>query len=115
MSVSVMPAQELFGLFELDPAGTVLYYRIDQNGPPGRTLPDLAGQNFYDEVAPFENVQELRGCVTDFVRGSKVVDSFYFNGRYAGSTHSIRVLLARICEQVNRNNTKSVLVHLRRK
>ena len=35
-------------------------------------------------------------------------------GRVRDSDHQIRVLLARICEHVNRNATKSVLVHIRR-
>jgi hypothetical protein len=32
MSVSVMIAQELLGLFELDETGKVLYYRMDSDG-----------------------------------------------------------------------------------
>lgn len=103
-------AQELLGLFELDPAGKILYYRMDS----ARTTPDITGHNFYDEVAPFENVEEFRRCVTDFTRGAKAADSFDFDCQYDGSDHPVRVLLARICEHVNRNNTKSVLVHIRR-
>ena len=115
MSVSVMTAQELLGLFELDPAGTVLYYRIDPDGEPGGTSADMTGQNFYDEVARFENVDEFRRSVTDFTSGGKAADSFDFDCHYEGSAHRVKVLLARIRESVNPNNTKSVLVHLRRK
>jgi hypothetical protein len=52
--------------------------------------------------------------VTDFTRGEKAADSFDFACHYDGCDHQIRVLLARICESVNRSNTKSVLVHIRR-
>ena len=110
MSVSLLTAQELLGLFELDAVGKVLYYRMDSAG----TSPDMTGHNFYDEVAPFENVEEFRRCVTDFTRGEKAADSFDFDCHYGGSEHPVRVLLARISERVNRNNTKSVLVHIRR-
>lgn len=106
MSASLLTAQELLGLFELDGAGTVLYYRMDSAG----TSPDMTGHNFYDEVAPFDNVEEFRQCVTDFTRGAKAADSFHFDCHYNGSDHPVRVLLARIREQVNRSNTKSVLV-----
>jgi hypothetical protein len=71
MSVSVMIAQELLGLFELDETGKVLYYRMDSDGMQGGTSPDIAGHNFYDEIAPFDNVEEFRRCVTEFTRGAK--------------------------------------------
>ena len=110
MSASLLTAQELLGLFELDGTGKVLYYRMDSAG----TSPDMTGRNFYDEVAPFENVEEFRQCVTDFTRGAKAADSFDFDCHYEGSDHPVRVLLARICEHVNPNDTKSILVHIRR-
>ena len=110
MSVSLLTAQELLGLFELDAVGKVLYHRRDS----AATSPDMTGHNFYDEVAPFDNVEEFRQCVTDFTQGAKAADSFDFDCRCDGSDHPVRVLLARICEAVNRNNTKSVLVHIRR-
>jgi hypothetical protein len=110
MSAMVLTAQELLGLFELDDAGKILYFRTDSDA----TSPDMTGHNFYDEVAPFENVEEFRQCVIDFRQGAKAADSFDFDCHYDGSNHPVRVLLARICERVNRNNTKSVLVHIRR-
>lgn len=61
-----------------------------------------------------DHVDEFRQCVTDFTRGAKAADSFDFDCHYEGSDHPVRVLLARICEHVNRNDTKSVLVHIRR-
>jgi hypothetical protein len=74
----------------------------------------MTGHNFYDEVARFDNVEEFRRCVTDFSRGEKAADSFQFDCHYEGSDHPVRVLLARIRDRMNRDNTKSVLVHIRR-
>ena len=113
MSVSLLTAQELLGLFELDGAGKVLYYRMDSDEEPSSTSLDMAGRNFYEEVAPFKNVEEFRRCVSDFTHGAKPADSFDFECHYEDSDHPVRVLLARICEHVNRSNTKSVLVHIR--
>lgn len=110
MSASLLAAQELLGLFELDALGKVLYHRMDSPG----TSPDMTGHNFYDEVAPFENVQEFRQYVADFTQGEKAADSFDFDCHYSDAEHPIRVLLARIFERVNLNKTKSVLVHIRR-
>ena len=108
--------QELLGLFELDDTGKVLYYRNDVGGEPnGGNSPDIVGHNFYNDVAPFENVEEFREYVTEFTRSATAADSFDFECRYGSSAHGIKVLLARICESVNRNKTKSILVYLKRK
>jgi len=114
MSASLLTAQGLLGLFELDGSGKVLYYRIDSDEEPDGSSLDLTGHNFYDEMASFENVAEFRRFVTEFTRGPKAADSFDFNCHYEGSDHPVRVLLARIRERVNRNKTKSILVHIRR-
>src|ERR1044072_4058166 len=115
MSVSLMTAQELLGLFELDDAGKVLYYRLDSAGEASGMSPDIVGRNFYNEVAGFENVEEFRRCVTEFTRSATAADSFEFECRYGDFVQRIKVLLARIRESVNRSNTKSVLVYLKRK
>ena len=114
MSVTLETAQELLGLFELDDAGRVLYYRMNSAGEPGGTSADIVGRNFYNEVAGFENVEEFRRCVTEFTRSATAADSFEFECRYGSSAQRVKVLLARICESVNRENTKSILVYLKR-
>jgi len=92
----------------------VLYSRIEPDGEPRGTVPDMSGRNFYDEVAPFENVAEFRRLVTEFARGATPADSFKFDCRYEGCVHPVKVLLARIRERVNHDRTKSVLVHIRK-
>jgi hypothetical protein len=115
MSVSLMTAQELLGLFELDDTGKVLYHRADLGGEPSGTSPDVVGHNFYNEVAHFENVEEFPRCVTEFISSATAADSFDFECRYGGSVHRVKVLRARICESVNPKNTKSILLYLKRK
>src|SRR4051794_41225018 len=109
MSASVMTGQELLGLFELDDAGKVLYYRMDSDGMQGGTSSDIAGQNFYDEIAPFDNVEEFRRCVTEFTRGAKAADSFNFDCRYGGSAHQLKLTLARLSPSEHPNKEKSGL------
>ena len=110
MTAALLTGLELLGLFELDSNGKVLYYRMDS----AEASHDMIGHNFYEEVAFFGNVADFRRCVTDFTRSVKAADSFDFECHYDGSDHPVRVLLARICDRVNLNNTKSVLVHIRR-
>jgi hypothetical protein len=113
MSVSLLNAQELFGLFELDAVGKVLYHRIEPSGETGVASPDMTGHNFYEEVASFENVEEFRHRVTQFTSGASPADSFSFDCRYEDHAQPVKVLLARIRERVHRERTKSVLVHIR--
>jgi hypothetical protein len=115
MSAARRTEQKLFGLFELDAAGTVLYARIEPDGKPvgGGTGPDVSGRNFYEDVAPFENVEEFRRRVLQFARGIRHADNFSFNCQYQDGALPVRVLLARIRERTSNDQTKSVLVHIR--
>jgi CheY-like chemotaxis protein len=107
--------RKLFGLVELDSAGTVLYTRIEPDGAtrPGRA-PDYTGQNFYTEVAPFRNVTEFRNRLDDFRRGSQPAHTLDFTCDYEDGPLLVRVLLARIRERSQSDVTKSILVHIRR-
>jgi hypothetical protein len=113
MNLSPSIETELFGLFELDTTGIVLYHRIDPMTEPCTGSPGIAGRNFYDEVAPFENREDFRRCVTQFTLGEKSADSFDFDCHCGGSAQPVRVLLARIRDGMNPDHTKSVLVHIR--
>ena len=114
MSTIFMTEQKLFGLFELDPTGTVIYSRIEGDGNRLETIPDFSGHNFYEEVAPFSNVEEFRLRVHQFTRGATAADNFNFDCRYGDEVTPVRVLLARIRERSSSECTKSVLVHIRK-
>ncbi len=114
MNVSLVTEKKLLGLFELDPAGTVLYSRVELEGAPDGAEPDIDGRNFYEEVVPFGNVEEFRRRVTQFTQGPSPADSFHFDCQYAEGALPVRVLLARIREQSSNSRTKSVLVHIRK-
>lgn len=114
MSAAPRTRQELFGLFEIDRAGTVLYARAEPDGNEGGKPPDVAGRNFFAEVAAFENAEELRQRIDGFARGGGHADNFHFDCQFGGDSLAVKVLLARIRERSNGNQTKSVLVHIRR-
>lgn len=115
MSREGVPRRKLFGLVELDAAGTVLYTRIEPDGTPQPgAAPDYTGRNFYAEVAPFRNVVEFRQLLESFGRGSQPAFSTDFTCDYEDGPVPVRVLLARIRERSEADATKSVLVHIRR-
>ena len=114
MNASMLDQQKLFGLFELDAAGTVLYSRIEIDGRAGGAGPNVAGYNFFDEIVPFENADELRRRIKSFTRGDVQADNFNFTCRFNDDSLAVKVLLARIRERSNGNHTKSILVHIRK-
>jgi hypothetical protein len=100
---------QLLGLVELDPAGTVLYARLERDGE-GR---DLGGLNFFSEVAPFKNVEEFRRRIEGFASGKEPANSFNFICEFGDGLVPVRVLLARIRDRADGWRTKSILVHIR--
>jgi hypothetical protein len=113
MKTSLLDRQKLFGLFELDSLGTVLYSRIEPDGNSSGTM-NVAGHNFFDDVIPFENVEEFRERINSFTHSQGQVGNFNFVGQLNNESLSVRVLLARIRERSNGEHTKSVLVHIRK-
>ena len=115
VSVEGALAPKLFGLVELDSAGTVLYTRLEPNGAQQADgASDYTGLNFYTEVTPFRNVVEFRSILDSFRRGSQPAYSTDFTCEYEDGPLTVRVLLARIRGRSESDATKSVLVHIRR-
>ena len=114
MSSLVHSQQKLFGLLELDEAGTVLYSRLESDNKLEGPALNVAGLNFFSEVAPFLNVEEFHQCLDSFNRSSEQANSFVFNCDYEDGAVPVRVLLARIRERANDYRTKSLLVHIKK-
>lgn len=105
--------RNLFGLLELDPAGMVLYSRIDRDNDQDAT-PDLNGSNFFTEVVSFLNGAEFRQRIENFTQRDIPAESFTFDCKFEDCMVPVRVLLARMRERSDGNRTKSVLVHIKK-
>jgi hypothetical protein len=114
MSSRILTRQKLFGLLELDAAGTVLYSRLEVDDKLNGLAADVAGQNFFSEVAPFLNIEEFHQRLDNFYQSREQANSFVFNCAYADGAVRVRVLLARISERTNGDHTKSLLVHIKK-
>lgn len=114
MSGVILSRRKLFGLLELDVAGTVLYSRLEGDDNLDGSAAAVAGHNFYSEVAPFINVEEFHKCLDTFNRSTEQALSFVFNCDYADGAVPVRVLLARIRERTSGDHTKSLLVHIKK-
>ncbi|HEX8472805.1 MAG TPA: hypothetical protein VF666_02110 [Pyrinomonadaceae bacterium] len=110
----LLSTQKLFGLLELDAAGTVLYCRLEGDDNLVSPAVNVAGLNFFSEVASFGNVEEFHQHLDTFKRSGEQANSFIFNCDYIDGAVPVRVLLARIRERTNGEQTKSLLVHIKK-
>lgn len=86
---------QLFGLFELDDAGTILYSRPCESGEPRENGHSIVGQNFFEEMGPIENGHFLRRHFKNFLESKRSVDSFIFQGFYARAPVKAKILMTR--------------------
>lgn len=111
-----VPVRKLYGLVELDSAGTVHFARVEPDGTPRPgAAPDHTGRNFYTEVAPFRNVAEFKDQLDAFNRGTQQpTHSMDFTCDYGDGPLLVRVLLTRIREGSQADATRSILIHIQR-
>lgn len=114
MSSVILLQQKLFGLLELDAAGTVLYSRLEGGDKLADPAIDVAGLNLFSEVVPFLNIEEFQKRLDAFNRSSEHANSFVFNCDYEDGAVAVRVLLARISERTNGDHARSLLVHIKK-
>jgi hypothetical protein len=103
-----------FGLWELDDAGTVIRFEPPRGGESRFRAPEVAGLNFFADLAPDALAEELRGRVAGFAAGQAPVQSFDLTVPSAEGGVRTRVLLGRINGRAAKGAPGSVLVHVRR-
>ncbi|HEY8560586.1 MAG TPA: hypothetical protein VIL74_09445 [Pyrinomonadaceae bacterium] len=86
------------GLFELNNDGTVRYSRLRQNNELINADPEMVGHNFFEEIAGFENVRDLRRIFNNFVKSNKFTDNFVFDCQFPNETIRVRVMMVRAFE-----------------
>jgi hypothetical protein len=105
---------EVFGLFELDDAGNVLYSRAHQ---PERRDSDSAaaiGQDFFREVAKFENREDLRNHFRRFVASRSPADNFRFECLFGDRRIRTRISMIRGHESDAVHTSGIVIMDIRR-
>jgi hypothetical protein len=113
MSVSVLTRPELFGLYELAPDGTVLYYKAGAGSKTLAGAEDFVGLNFFAAIADLENVKEFQLRFESFAKGFQSVDSFTFGNSLNENLKPVKVMLVRLSEGNKHELTKLVIVDIR--
>lgn len=104
----------VFGLFELNDEGTILYSRSDSGASSNEALRQLTGRNFFDEAAPFENTDEFRHYVNRFIRSNDPSEIFNFNCRIKNQDIPAKIKLVRIIERSSDERARTTIVDIRR-
>jgi len=104
----------MFGLYELDGEGNVLYSRMydrkDLGGSNGRAV----GQNFFQDVAEFENRDALRQHFRRFLASTNPADSFRFECLFGGCSVPAKIFMTRGHESDYEHTSGIVIMDIRR-
>lgn len=109
-----LTSQSLFGLFELDSTGKVLYSKVESGGIFDERKSALTGLNFYDEVVTFKNVSEFRRHLDYFASGGDSVENFKFICRFDDGSEEVRVRLVRVSEREYDERARLTIVDIRK-
>jgi len=105
---------KIFGLFELDLMGKVMYSRVDSNDSSVNLPANLIGLDFFDEVAPSADSEKLRQRFRYFAKGSDAADRFTFTSQVDEQPTEVKVLLTQISEREYNGNEKFIIVDIRK-
>lgn len=105
---------KVFGLFELDLMGTVMYSKVDPKNSSVNLPQDLTGLNFFDEVSPFQNSEEIRRRFRYFAKSSDSADKFTFTYQADEQPMEVKVMLTQISEREFNGSEKFIIVDIRK-
>lgn len=101
-------------LFEISDSGTVLYCRANADVQLIGTSAEAVGRNFFDEVAPFENTEELRPRLNRFVKSNYATERFVFDCQVKNRIVPAKIMLVRVAEQSGGEYGKTTIVDIRK-
>lgn len=104
----------LFGLFELDDTGKVLYSRSHQPERRDSDATSAVGMDFFSEVANFENSGDLRDRFRRFLASRSPADNFCFDCLFGDRSVRTRISMIRGHEADAQRSAGIVIMDIRR-
>jgi photoactive yellow protein len=105
---------DIYGLYELDTSGKVMYSKINSGDYLANKPNNVVGRNFFDEVAPFKNVEEFRQRFRYFAQSSESAQKFNFTCQFEEKPVEVKVMLTHICEREFDASSKLIIVDIRK-
>lgn len=111
MSSTLSPTLPL-GLLELDAAGNIIRYSpaAEQHSPIHPR--DVLGRNFFTEVAPCDEVTEVRGRFLNFMAFGDAVQKFSIICPQKPQNIKVQIMLARMSERLEQGRERLALVRI---
>lgn len=103
-------SSDMIGLFELDTAGNIRYLRTASSSIAVNETSDSVGRNFFDEIAPLKNIEDLRRRFRYFVQNSEEAQKFNFICEFDDNTAEVKVLLTQIYQNERELNSHDKLI-----
>ena len=102
------------GLFELDTSGKVMYSKVQSDGLSSNPRNNFVGRNFFDEIAPFNNIEEFRRRFRYFAQSPDSAQKFNFTCQFDENPVEVKVLMTHISEWDFDARAKLIIVDIRR-
>lgn len=101
-----------FGLLELDARGTVIRYSPASEQSPAVSSQDVLGRNFFKEVVPVEEVNDLHNRFRNFMEQGESIQRFSSSFPSEHGRIKVQILLARITERTENGRERLALVRI---
>jgi len=104
----------VFGLYELSREGTILYSRPRRED--GLRDPEQAviGQDFFHDIFPCRNMEDLRRHFRRFITGDRPVDTFVFECMFDREVVRTKIFMTRAYENDYDHAGGIVIMDIRR-
>lgn len=95
-----------YGFYELDTDGSILYAdninsENSEDMSSDMSSENLVGQNIFNSVLRFQNVDELKQNFQSFVSSGQTTTSFVFNAKTDEAIVSLKVMLVRVWQNLS--------------
>lgn len=100
---------EVFGLYELSGDGTVLYSRSRGARGLARPSDEFVGRDYFHEIAPFENIADLRRHFRRFFTDKRASDAFVFDCLFDTEVVRTKVFMTRAYE-IDHDHTGGIVI-----
>jgi hypothetical protein len=100
-------------LYELAGDGTVLYSRTRMGSYLKEPTRETVGQDFFHDIARFQNINDLRNHFRKFITGGRPADTFLFDCRYETGVVRTKIFMTRAYETDNDHSGGIVIMDIR--
>jgi photoactive yellow protein len=106
--ISIIP----FGMFELNAMGTVVHYSPATEERKDTLAGKVLGQNFFDDLLPTTQVDEMKSRFHRFMADGTSVERFTVSFPYNRESIKVQIVMAHLSEKTERGHERFALIRL---